>query len=117
MCIRDRYDVGTLEENASKRGYDDPIERNADPVMIDAQSRMRYSLLHTQVAEIVVPLNTNLSAGTVIRCEFPRNDLEKRHVPDPDSSGLYMIKEMSHYYDVEGSFTRLKLLRDTYGRK
>ena len=111
------YDVGTLEENASKRGWNDPIERNADPSMIDAQSRMRYSLLHTQVAEIVVPLNTNLSAGTVIRCEFPRNDLEKRHVPDPDSSGLYMIKELSHYYDTEGSFTRLKLLRDTYGRK
>jgi hypothetical protein len=111
------YDVGTLEENASKRGWNDPVERNADPVMIDAQSRMRYSLLHTQVAEMVVPLNTNLTAGTVIRCEFPRNDLEKRHVPDPDSSGLYMIKELSHYYDVEGSFTRLKLLRDTYGRK
>ena len=111
------YDVGTLEENASKRGWNDPVERNADPVMIDAQSRMRYSLLHTQVAEMVVPLNTNLSAGTIIRCEFPRNDLEKRHVPDFDSSGLYMIKELSHYYDVEGSFTRLKLLRDTYGRK
>ena len=111
------YDVGTLEENASKRGWNDPVERNADPVMIDAQSRMRYSLLHTQVAELVVPLNTNLSAGTIIRCEFPRNDLEKRHVPDSDSSGLYMIKELSHYYDVEGSFTRLKLLRDTYGRK
>ena len=111
------YDVGTLEENASKRGWNDPVERNADPVMIDAQSRMRYSLLHTQVAELVVPLNTNLSAGTIIRCEFPRNDLEKRHVPDFDSSGLYMIKELSHYYDVEGSFTRLKLLRDTYGRK
>ena len=111
------YDVGTLEENASKRGWNDSVERNADPVMIDAQSRMRYSLLHTQVAELVVPLNTNLSAGTIIRCEFPRNDLEKRHVPDFDSSGLYMIKELSHYYDVEGSFTRLKLLRDTYGRK
>ena len=61
------YDVGTLEENASKRGWNDPVERNADPVMIDAQSRMRYSLLHTQVAELVVPLNTNLSAGTIIR--------------------------------------------------
>ena len=93
------------------------IRDSADPVMIDAQSRMRYSLLHTQVAEVVVPLNTNLTAGAVIRCEFPRNDTEPRHVPDPDSSGLYMIKEMSHYYDVEGSYTRLKLLRDTYGRK
>ena len=111
------YDIGTLEENASKEGFNDPVKRNADPSMIDAQSRMRYSLLHTQIAEIVVPLNTNLSAGSVIRCEFPRNDLETRHVPDPDSSGLYMIKELSHYYDVEGSFTRLKLLRDTYGRK
>ena len=48
--------------------------------MIDAQSRMRYSLLHTQVAEVVIPLNTNLTAGAVIRCEFPRNDTETRHV-------------------------------------
>ena len=110
-------DVGTVEKDASEEGWNDPAKRNADPAKIHSQSMMRYNQLMTQVVEVTIPLNLALFAGSVIRCEFPRNDLEKRHVPDPDSSGLYMIKELSHYYDVEGSFTRLKLLRDTYGRK
>ena len=32
-----------------------------------------------------------------------------------DQSGLYMIKELCHHYDAEGSYTALKLVRDTFG--
>ena len=28
-----------------------------------------------------------------------------------------MIKELVHYYDNKGSFTKLKLIRDTMGKK
>ncbi len=110
-------DVGTIEKDASNKGWNNSVERNADPAKIHAQSMMRYNQIFTQVVEIQIPLNTNLSAGNVIRCEFPQLATTKRKIADPETSGLYMIKELAHYFDGKGSYTKLKLVRDTYGRK
>ncbi len=110
-------DVGTLEKDASDEGWNDPVKRNADPQRIHSQSMMRYNQIFTQVAEIQIPLNTNLTAGSVIRCEFPQLSKAKRKQPDPEISGLYMIKELAHYFDGKGSYTKLKIVRDTYGKK
>ena len=110
-------DVGTVEKDASNKGWNNSIERNADPAKIHAQSMMRYNQIFTQVVEIQIPLNTNLNAGSVIRCEFPQLASTKRKTADPETSGLYMIKELAHYFDGKGSYSKLKLVRDTYGRK
>ena len=71
----------------------------------------------SQIVEITVPLNTNLTAGVVIRCIFPSIDRSKRKSPDVQSSGLYMIRELAHYFDSKGSYTKLKIVRDSSGRK
>ena len=110
-------DVGTVEKTTTDKGWNDPAEINADPAKTQAQSMMRYNQMLTQVVEITVPLNTNLTAGAVIRCVFPSIDREKRKTPDSNSSGLYMISELAHYFDNKGSYTKLKLLRDSSGRK
>ena len=110
-------DVGTVEKDASNKGWNNSVERNADPAKIHAQSMMRYNQIFTQVVEIQIPLNTNLNAGSVIRCEFPQLATTKRKETDPETSGLYMIKELAHYFDGIGSYSQLKLVRDTYGRK
>ena len=110
-------DVGTLEKDASDEGWNDPVKRNADPQRIHSQSMMRYNQIFTQVVDIQIPLNTNLTAGSVIRCEFPQLSKAKRKQPDPEISGLYMIKELAHYFDAKGSYTKLKIVRDTFGRK
>ena len=110
-------DVGTLEKDARDEGWNDPVKRNADPQRIHSQSMMRYNQIFTQVVDIQIPLNTNLTAGSVIRCEFPQLSKAKRKQPDPEISGLYMIKELAHYFDTKGSYTKLKIVRDTFGRK
>ena len=110
-------DVGTLEKDASDEGWNDPVKRNADPQRIHSQSMLRYNQIFTQVVDIQIPLNTNLTAGSVIRCEFPQLSKAKRKQPDPEISGLYMIKEIAHYFDAKGSYTKLKIVRDTFGRK
>jgi len=78
---------------------------------------MRYNQLHTQVVNLTIPMNTNLSAGTLIKCNFPQISSKKRKEPDRETSGLYMIKELAHYFDTNGSFTKLKVIRDTFGKK
>ena len=103
-------DIGITDKEVSELG-------NADPARIHAQSMMRYNTLFTQVLTMTIPLNTNLKAGDIINCEFPRIDVEKRKEPDEEQSGLYMVKKLSHYFDSKGSYTKLQLCRDTTGRK
>ena len=110
-------DVGTIEKDASDEGWNDPVKRNADPARIHSQAMMRYNQIFTQVLEITIPLNTNLSAASIIRCEFPQLSNVKRKQPDPELSGLYMIKELAHFFDAKGSYSKLKIVRDSFGRK
>jgi hypothetical protein len=110
-------DIGTVEKDATDDGWNDPSKQNADPSKFHAQSMMRYNQLLTQVVDVTIPLNITLRAGGVIRCMFPSLEKSKRKEPDQQTSGLYMIKELAHFYDNDGSYTKLKLVRDSSGRK
>ena len=103
-------DIGTLEKNAS-------MKDNADPTKIFSQAMMRYNTTLTQTMSMTIPSNTNLRAGDLIECEFPSIDRQLTGSTDSEQSGLYMIKELCHYFDATGSYTSLKLLRDTFGSK
>ena len=103
-------DIGTLEKNASTKG-------NADPAKIQSQTMMRYGLITTQTITMLIPSNTNLKAGDLIKCKFSSVNMEKSVKIDNEQSGLYMIKELCHYFDSSGSYTSLTLLRDTFGPK
>lgn len=65
---------------------------------------------------MTVPSNTNLRAGDIIECNFPKTTTSKAKEFDPDQSGLYMIKALCHHFDPIGSYTSMKLIRDTYGK-
>ena len=103
-------DIGTTDTKVSELG-------NADPARIHSQSMMRYNTLLTQIITMTIPLNTNLMAGDILECEFPRIDVEDRKEPDQEQSGLYLIKKLTHFFNAEGSYTKLQLCRDTDGRK
>ena len=103
-------DVGTTEIGVS---YDD---KNADPFKYQSQALMRYNIMFTQSMTIEIPNNTNLEAGDLIECNFPVVTTNETKEFDTEQSGLYMIKELCHHYDTEGSWTTLKLIRDTFGK-
>jgi len=102
-------DIGTVDPGISK-------EPNAEPSKYQSQAIMRYNVLFTQTLSMTVPSNTNLRAGDIITCNFPKISREDGAVYDDDQSGLYMIKELCHHFDTEGSYTSMTLLRDTFGR-
>ena len=105
-------DFGTLERKGSRQN-----KKNADPMEYQSQSMMRYNTLFTQQVEATIPLNTNLCCGSIIKCKFAKITTDKTKIIDDEQSGLYMIKELVHYYESRGSFTKLKLIRDTMGKK
>jgi len=102
-------DIGTLEKDVS-------VDENANPLKYQSQALMRYNVLFTQSLTMTVPLNTNLTAGDIIKCLFPKTTTSSKKEYDQDQSGLYMIKELCHHFDSEGSYTSMKLIRDTFGQ-
>ena len=108
-------DVGTLEKVAyvPQNGSNLPA-KNASGFDNQRQSIMRYNLLFMQTLNIQVPCNTNLEVGHVIKCNFPKTSSESKE-NDPELSGLYMIKELCHHFNVDQSITSMKLIRDTHG--
>ena len=102
-------DIGTTDTKVSQEG-------NADPAKIHSQAMMRYNTLFTQILTMTIPLNTNLTAGDILNCEFPRIDQQERKEPDEVQSGLYLVKKLTHFFDSKGSYTKLQLVRDTNGR-
>lgn len=102
-------DIGTMEKDSSTKP-------NANPFLYQSQAIMRYNILFTQVLSMTVPLNTNLRAGDIIKCEFPIVSQDNKQTFDDEQSGLYMIKELCHHFDTEASYTSMKLIRDTFGQ-
>ena len=101
-------DIGTMEKDVST----DP---NSDPFKYQSQAIMRYNILFTQTMSITVGSNTNLKAGDIIKCNFPKISRGDEQEYDKEQSGLYMIKELCHHFDTEASYTSMKLIRDTFG--
>ena len=101
-------DRGTFEPDVS-------TTENADPTKYQAQSAMRYNVMVTQLLSIIVPCNTDLRAGDIITCKFPKISREDSEVFDSETSGKYIIKELCHHFDPDRSFTSMKLVRDSFG--
>jgi hypothetical protein len=101
-------DVGTMDGASS-------TELNADPSEYQAQSIMRYNMLLTQTVSMTVSCNTNLRAGDIIECQFPKISSQDSGQFDTETSGLYMIKELCHHFETTRSYTSMKLVRDNFG--
>ena len=115
--VPSRYVTGVLDYGTLERKGSRARAKNADPMEYHSQAMMRYNTIFTMQLEATIPLNTNLCSGSIIKCKFAKITTDKTKIIDDEQSGLYMIKELVHYYETRGSFTKLKLIRDTMGKK
>ena len=107
--LNEVYDIGTVEKEVNQEPTQNPDE-------FLAQRKMRYNTLFTQDLNIQVSVNTNLEAGDLVKCLFPKTQECPTDDIDQDQlSGLYMIKEIRHHFDTRGSYSSMRLLRDTFG--
>jgi len=115
--VPSRYMTGVLDFGITEKKEAKSRKKNADPMEYHSQAMMRYNTIFTQILSATIPLNTQLTAGSIIKLNFAKITADKTKVRDNEQSGLYMIKELVHYYDNKGSFTKLKLIRDTMGKR
>ena len=100
-------DVGCLEPEVSK-------EINYDQSEDVSQSISRYNSLFTQAVTFECAVNVNLTAGDIVKCLFPKVTSEGNEV-DTEQSGLYIIKEITHFWSQNRSYSALKVIRDKSG--
>ena len=134
MCIRDRFDIEGTNKDFSRTQYflldkgtaptgnsDQQIEKSAEENFeygqIANQSMMRYNQLYSMRASITIAGNFSLHAGDAIHVDSP--GLEKKNTSDIDrrDGGLYIITDICHKIDSQGTFTQCNLVRDSFGRK
>lgn len=108
--ITQNIDKGTNSKGEVTQKENQEIEK------IYSQRAMRYNTLFTQSMSITVPLNSNITAGSIIKVNIPQITPDSRIGNETEQiSGLYMVKELCHHYDPYGSWTAMKVIRDTYG--
>ena len=90
---------------------------NNDPRDYLPQASMRYNLLMSQVANVMIPCNPNLMAGDVIECNFEKITVSEKELGflDFNQSGKYLILNLCHHFDPQRSYTSLTLVRDSFG--
>ena len=88
-----------------------------NPATYEPQAHMRYAMLHSQVVDIIIPCNTKLMAGNVIKLmiENITGGVKQDNKENENRSGFYLILHLRHHFNSKKSFTLLTLARDTYG--
>ena len=122
------------ESHYNKSGIASPdaVDGSGDPSpysdwqkQFAAQSVTRYSMLTNQVGSIVIPGNPLICAGDridiLIRSKLSDKETEKQPW-DTETSGIYLIQEVTHKYDMASGAngevtTTLTIMRDSYGMK
>ena len=93
---------------------------NFDSAGIFNQAKMRYNQLFASQITIVIPGDFSLHAGDSVYMDIPQvgtpenkacgDDVNKR------TGGRYLISDMCHYITATDTYSKLVLIRDSFGR-
>jgi len=109
-------DTGTLPEGNTKQQIEKSKEVNFDSKKILNQAIMRYNQLYSIKTTITIPGDFSLHAGDAIFIDNPSLTDERTQGVDREFGGLYIIADLCHYVSTQETFTKLNLVRDSFGR-
>ena len=110
-------DSGTLPEGDTDEQIGASTKPNFEAVRTLNQSIRRYNQLFSGMMEITIAGDFSLHAGDVIFVDIFSVQAEKDDTLNRESGGLYIIADLCHYVSSEGTYTKLNLARDSFGRK
>jgi len=94
---------------------------NFDAAAIFNQAKMRYNQLFASQVTIVLPGDFSLHAGDSVVVDIPQTDTTENKAcgdeVDQRTSGKYLISDLCHYITAKDTYTKLVLIRDSFGRK
>ena len=110
-------DTGTLPSGSTKQQIEKSKDPNFRPELITNQAIMRYNQLYTSEIEITIPGDFSLHAGEAIYFDAPSAQKDTKNDDiDRQIGGLYIISALCHLVNAKGTYTKLNLVRDSFGR-
>lgn len=111
-------DKGTLPSGGTPQQVEKAQEENYLPKQILNQSSMRYNQLFASKCSITIPGDFSLHAGDVVFFDAPEPQTDtKNDDVNRETGGLYIISDLCHYISPKETYTKLNLVRDSFGRK
>jgi len=111
-CLLDK---GTIPQGNTKQQIEKSKEENFEYGQILNQSIMRYNQLFSSKITITISGDFSLKCGDAIFVDGPELSAETKDV-DKRSGGLYIIADLCHYISTKETYTKLNLVRDSFGR-
>ena len=111
-------DTGVLPSGNTNQQLEKSDEENLVYADIYNQSIMRYNLFLSFSATITIPADYSLHAGDAIHLDVQQiNSDKKKEGKNTFDGGLYIISDLTHLVTPRESLTRLKLVRESIGKK
>ena len=110
-------DRGTLPDGNTEQQFSKSKEENFKSRDIVNQAIMRYNLLFSSTIEITIAGDFELHAGDSVFFDSAELTSTSPSNVNDQSGGLYIISELCHFVSASGTFTKLNLIRDSFGRK
>ena len=110
-------DSGTLPSGEVEEQIEGNEEENFEAQKVLNQGIRRYNQFFAAQQTITIAGDFSLHAGDAIYVDTPSVQAETSDDVNRETGGLYIIADLCHYVSPEQTFTKLNLVRDSFGRK
>ena len=115
-------DTGTLPSGTGLGDEQQQLEKSRDPNFVQSQivnqSIRRYNQFYASQVTITIPGDFSLHAGDSLFVDAPAVTADKsKGEVNQRTGGLYIITDLCHYVSSHGTYTKLNLVRDSFGRQ
>ena len=112
--------TGQLHMGKSEEQIEKSKEENLKKSEVVNQSIMRYNQLFASQITITIPGEFSLHAGDCVWMDIPEISESENKVCGDEvnkmDGGLYTIADLCHYITAKETYTKLNLIRDSFGR-
>ena len=115
-------DTGTLPSGSGLGEEQQQLEKSRDPNFVQSQivnqSIRRYNQFYASQVTVTIPGDFSLHAGDSLFVDAPAVTADKsKGEVNHRTGGLYIITDLCHYVSSDGTYTKLNLVRDSFGRQ
>ena len=115
------FDVGTMPNGSGNdqltQWKQNKTAGNYEAESTMAQSVMRYNQMFTIKTNITIAADFSIKAGDIVKCDFPEVSGDRNKEKNKQTGGIYMVASVCHRVTPRETFTRLALVRDSFGTK
>jgi len=109
-------DTGTLPSGDGKEQVDKNEEPNFEAQTVLNQGIRRYNQMFQQQMSITLGGDFELHAGDAIYIDTPSVKAETDDEMNKETGGKYIISDLCHYVTSKETYTKLNVVRDSFGR-